>query len=239
MPESMGVMESPVSDHSSPEIHNKMSSQPLPLCDLINTSSLAQFEPTSNCKRKVISPWDKAHGAERALGAFSPLCSGDSRLLGSLFYHEGWWGKRKQRQNNLCDYELTDINLLALLGISPSHSTTELRVENTFPEKLFFSCAFCGEGDTIIEKKKGKNRRWKGQACTITASSAPAAFLNCTNVVSAWHHTGGDCQGAVEHTRAGTPTRNLQSQARSILRAGLCWAQLRRCRDTPNPTPAP
>lgn len=68
-------------------------------------------------------------------------------------------GGRENRQNNLCDYELTDINLLALLGISPSHSTTELRVENTFPEKLFFSCAFCGEGETIIEKKKGKNRR--------------------------------------------------------------------------------
>lgn len=94
----------------------------------------------------------------------APLCSGDSRLLGNLFYNEGWWGKKKHRQNNLCDCELTDINLLALLGISPSHSTTELRVENTFPEKLFFSCAFCGEGETIIEKKKRKEQKMKGSA---------------------------------------------------------------------------
>lgn len=150
-----------------------------------------------------------------------PLCSAGSRLLGSVFYNEGWWGKKKHRQNNLCDYELIDINLL---GITPSHSTTELRVENTFPEKLFFSCAFCGEGETIIEKKKGKNRRWKGQPRTITASSAPALLLNCTNIASAWHHTGGACQAAVEEMWAETPSRNLRSQPRSILRAGLCWA---------------
>lgn len=132
--------------------------------------------------------------------------------------------KRKHSQNNLCENELTDINSLALLGIFPSHSTTELRVEKTFPENLFFSCTFCGEGETIIEKKKGKNRRWKGQPCTITASSALAPFLNCTNTASAWPHTGDACQRAVEHSWAEIPFRDPQSQARSTLRAGLCWA---------------
>lgn len=197
MLESMGVVESSISDHFSPEIHKKMSSQPLPLSDLNHTSSPAQFEPTSSCRWKVTNPWDKADEGERGFGAFSPLCSGDNRLLGSLFHNEGWWGKRKHKQNNLCDCELTDINLPPPLGISPSHSTTELRVENTFPEKLFFSCAFCGEGETIIEQKKGKNRRWKGQPCTITASSVPAPFLSCTSTASAWPHAGGACQGAV------------------------------------------
>lgn len=162
-----------------------------------------------------------------------PLCSAGSRLLGSVFYNEGWWGKKKHRQNNLCDYELIDINLL---GITPSHSTTELRVENTFPEKLFFSCAFCGEGETIIEKKKGKDRRWKGQPRTITASSAPALLLNCTNhslsLAPHWRGLSGSSGRDVSRNTIQKPTEPAQVHLES-------WAvlsTLRRSRDTPDPT---
>lgn len=38
---------------------------------------------------------------------------------------------------------------------------------------------------------KEKNRRWKSQSCTITASCVPAPLLNCTstNTILAWHWT--------------------------------------------------
>lgn len=92
--------------------------------------------------------------------ALIPLPSAVTRWFGSLCHNK----QRGEATDNPNPWWLcTSICFSWHFSLS-SHRSTDLRVENTFPEKLFFSCTLCGEGKTIIGKKKEQNRRWKGPA---------------------------------------------------------------------------
>lgn len=219
---SMGDVESPSSDHQEGLIST--SRWPASTFHFVTRSIphlLLSLKPLITGSGSL----GKADEGGAPLVPSVPLLSGDSRLLRSLRYNEVWAGGEKPQTNQpLWLWTYWHKFICCSWHYSSFHHTTELRVENAFPEKLFFSCTFCGEGKTIIEKKKEKNRRWKGQHHTIVASSAPVPLLNCPNLASSWHNAGDACQSGVEETWTETPSRNLQSQARSILSVGLWWA---------------
>lgn len=145
-------------------MHGQMTCQHLPLSELIGTLSPAQFETIQS---QALVPGQSRRRRRVTLLPSVPLHSGDSRSLGSLCPNEVWVGGEKpQTIQPLWLWIYWHKCICSSWHFSLSfHHSTELRVENTFPEKLFFSCTFCGQGKTIIENKKGKKeQKMKGPA---------------------------------------------------------------------------
>ena len=75
------------------------------------------------------------------------------------------WQEKNHRQTNLCDYELIDIDLSALRGIIPSHSTTaqSYRWKTLFLKSCFSPVRFVVKGKQLSRRKR-KEQKMKGPA---------------------------------------------------------------------------
>lgn len=184
------------------------------ISNLSDNSSPARFITT---QLQEVGPCDEQMKGWASLVNSVPLFSGENRFLEAYAIMKGWGKPQTNQPQWRWTYWHKCICYSWHLSLSFHHSI-ELWVENTFPEKLFFSCTFVVKQDNYWEENV-KNRRWKGQPFTITASSAPVPPLNWTHNAPLWHDTGDTCQSTIEETWAETPSSNLQSHDRSTMEA--------------------
>lgn len=121
MLESMGVVESSISDHFSPEIHKKMSSQPLPLSDLNHTC----LNPHPAAGEKSQIPGTKQMKGREALVPSVPCVLVITGYLGAYSIMRGRGGRENTNKTTSVTVNLlTSIYLLplAFLPLTPPQS---------------------------------------------------------------------------------------------------------------------